>query len=96
MTQAQIDAYRKDNPDCQMCGRSRTVAVHHIIFRSQQGTDESENLITLCDPWGCKGHPKGHGKIWKKDEDGKSIPDIIPAEEFRMIKELDELNPGNC
>jgi len=32
---------------CEICGR-KAVDIHHIIFRSQGGTDEIGNLIGLC------------------------------------------------
>lgn len=30
------------------CGRNSRLEVHHIVFRSNGGSDEAENLITLC------------------------------------------------
>ena len=39
----------RDNYTCQCCGKKHTrLEVHHIIFRSQGGTDDEKNLITLC------------------------------------------------
>lgn len=41
----------RDNYSCQHCnGKSKDsrLEVHHIIFRSNGGSDEQENLITLC------------------------------------------------
>ena len=41
----------RDNYSCQHCkGKSKDhkLEVHHIIFRSNHGSDEPENLITLC------------------------------------------------
>lgn len=41
----------RDNYTCQYCkGRHKDsrLEVHHIIFRSQDGSDEESNLITLC------------------------------------------------
>ena len=32
---------------CEQCGK-KSVDIHHIIFKSQGGTDEIENLIALC------------------------------------------------
>lgn len=33
---------------CKSCGFRGNLHVHHIVYRSQQGLDESWNLITLC------------------------------------------------
>lgn len=39
----------RDGYTCQMCGKRHTrLEVHHIIFKSQGGTDDEYNLITLC------------------------------------------------
>jgi len=44
----------RDNFQCQICGDVIPVSfgrleVHHIIYRCHGGTDELENLVTLCD-----------------------------------------------
>ena len=33
---------------CEFCRRNISSDIHHIIFRSQCGTDEISNLIALC------------------------------------------------
>lgn len=41
----------RDNYTCQFCKgkhKDSKLEVHHIVFRSQGGTDEASNLITLC------------------------------------------------
>lgn len=39
----------RDKYTCQICGAKHTrLEVHHIIYRSQGGTDDEHNLITLC------------------------------------------------
>lgn len=41
----------RDNYQCQCCKgkhKDSKLEVHHIIFRSRGGSDEQENLITLC------------------------------------------------
>ena len=39
----------RDSYTCQICGKTHTrIEVHHIIFRSQGGTDDENNLIALC------------------------------------------------
>ena len=40
----------RDNYTCQCCGKKNCrLEVHHIIFRSNGGTDDERNLITLCE-----------------------------------------------
>lgn len=41
----------RDGYKCQICKgkhKDSKLEIHHIVFRSQGGSDESENLITLC------------------------------------------------
>ena len=39
----------RDNHTCQCCGKKNCrVEVHHIIFRSRGGSDDENNMITLC------------------------------------------------
>jgi 5-methylcytosine-specific restriction endonuclease McrA len=33
---------------CRFCGRENYLHVHHIRYRSEGGSDDSSNLITLC------------------------------------------------
>jgi len=44
----------RDEQRCQVCGDRLPVPygrleVHHIVYRSKGGSDELENLVTLCD-----------------------------------------------
>jgi hypothetical protein len=41
----------RDSYLCQRCqgkSKDRRLEVHHVVFRSQQGSDEETNLLTLC------------------------------------------------
>ena len=41
----------RDAYTCQQCqgkSRDRRLEVHHLVFRSEQGSDEESNLLTLC------------------------------------------------
>jgi 5-methylcytosine-specific restriction endonuclease McrA len=33
---------------CEWCGRNNPADIHHIIFKSQGGGNEVDNLIALC------------------------------------------------
>jgi 5-methylcytosine-specific restriction endonuclease McrA len=39
---------QRDNWRCQACGSRTALEVHHLKFRSHQGDDSEQNLITLC------------------------------------------------
>lgn len=38
----------RDNNQCQACGTNNGLQLHHLIYRSQGGGHDKENLITLC------------------------------------------------
>jgi 5-methylcytosine-specific restriction endonuclease McrA len=38
----------RDGWRCQHCGSHFQLEVHHLVRRSQLGSDSEENLITLC------------------------------------------------
>jgi hypothetical protein len=42
------EVLQRDNRCCQVCGKEYSGQVHHVIPRSQGGTNEFSNLITLC------------------------------------------------
>ena len=50
----------RDKFRCRKCGSRSNLAAHHIIFRSDNGDDSSENLATLC-TYPC--HKAVHGLI---------------------------------
>lgn len=51
--------YRRDGYRCALCDDTRGLQVHHVVRRSQGGTDYAHNLITLC--WKC--HAAAHGTV---------------------------------
>lgn len=42
--------FARDNYTCQCCGKSKDKIfhTHHILYKSQGGTDRADNLITVC------------------------------------------------
>ena len=63
----------RDNYTCQCCGKKNCrLEVHHIKFRSNSGTDDEENLITLCED--ChKGVHDGTVVLSKKPKKSKNL-----------------------
>ena len=57
-------------PYCQLCDSWQNIdPPHHIVFRSQGGSDIPENLISLCR--GC--HNNAHGKGKSKTTTPKEV-----------------------
>ena len=46
--QLRNEVLRRDGWQCQVCGSRQNLQVHHKQLRSQQGSDDDLNLITLC------------------------------------------------
>lgn len=42
------EIWERDDGECQWCGVRSNLHVHHIVYRSAGGDDESDNLILLC------------------------------------------------
>ena len=63
----------RDNYTCQCCGKKNCrLEVHHIKFKSNGGTDDEENLITLCED--ChKGVHAGTVILNKKPKKSKNL-----------------------
>lgn len=75
----------RDNYKCQHCkGKSKDskLEVHHIVYRSNGGSDEQENLITLCSTCHYKLH---HGEIELKLK-GKRKGQLNHATQMNSIR----------
>jgi 5-methylcytosine-specific restriction endonuclease McrA len=57
-----IKDYEKSHPFCEICSGQPYLGPHHIIFRSQGGSDVPENLIRLC----YNKHRDAHGPDSRK------------------------------
>lgn len=40
--------YRRDGWRCALCDSTKYIQIHHIVKRSQGGSNSMHNLITLC------------------------------------------------
>lgn len=49
--------YRRDNYACAICDDSRHLQIHHVVHRSEGGSNSEMNLVTLCP----KCHALAHG-----------------------------------
>ena len=67
--------FARDNYTCQCCGKSKDkiLQTHHIIYRSNGGTNRVDNLITVCtDCHTSENHKKG-GVLYKWQEQHKKV-----------------------
>lgn len=65
-------SYKRDR--CEVCGSTSLLGRHHIIHRSQGGSDEHENLIILCGAFGNNCHGKAHsGEISAEELKGLKV-----------------------
>jgi 5-methylcytosine-specific restriction endonuclease McrA len=49
--------YNRDGWHCRHCNKNSQLTPHHVIYRSAGGTDDLNNLLTLC----MKCHDDVHG-----------------------------------
>lgn len=67
--------FTRDNYTCQCCGKSKDkiLQTHHIIYRSNGGTNRVDNLIAVCtDCHTYENHQKG-GILYKWQEQHKKV-----------------------
>jgi RRXRR protein/HNH endonuclease len=75
----------RDTYTCQKCrgkSRDRRLEVHHIVFRSEQGSDEESNLLTLCKT--C--HDSLHGGKITLQQQGKKKGMLLHATQMNSIR----------
>jgi len=59
-----LKAFQRDKFKCQVCKSTNQLHIHHLIPRTKQGTDELENLITLCEK--CHRNKAHQGELTNK------------------------------
>ena len=56
-----FQVHKRAGGECEVCGSTKGLQQHHIVFRSQLGPDTVENRILLC--WDCHHGTYGvHGR----------------------------------
>ena len=76
----------RDNYTCQCCKTKKgTLHVHHIVYRSQGGSDEIENLTTLCE-YCHKNLHSGKLKDFESKLEGKQKGQLKHATQMNSIR----------
>jgi hypothetical protein len=67
--------FARDNYTCQVCGKSKDkiLQTHHIVYRSNGGTDRVDNLITVCTDCHTSANHKKGGILYKWQEGHKKV-----------------------
>ena len=67
--------FARDNYTCQVCGKSKgkILQTHHIIYRSNGGTDRVDNLITVCTDCHTSANHKKGGILYKWQAEHKKV-----------------------
>ena len=89
--------FARDNYTCQCCGKSKdkVLQTHHIIYRSNGGSNRVDNLITVCtDCHTYENHQKGE-ILYKWQEQHKKVkqykePPFMNALRKRIFKKYPE------
>ena len=70
-----LAACGRDNYRCALCDSPRGIQIHHVIERTQGGTNEPQNLVTLC--MYC--HGVAHGSRFPELPDWMNAAEIHEA-----------------
>lgn len=67
--------FARDNYTCQVCGKSKgkILQTHHIVYRSNGGTNRADNLITVCTDCHTSENHKPGGILYKWQEKHKKV-----------------------
>lgn len=66
--------FARDEYTCQVCKKKgKVLHTHHIIYRSEGGTDRANNLITVCSDCHTSENHKQGGILWKWMREHKNV-----------------------
>lgn len=66
--------FARDEYTCQVCKKkNKILRTHHIVYRSEGGTDRADNLITVCTDCHTSENHKPGGILWKWMREHKKV-----------------------
>lgn len=66
--------FARDEYTCQVCKKKdKILHTHHIVYRSEGGTDRADNLITVCTDCHTSENHKPGGILWKWMKEHKKV-----------------------
>jgi 5-methylcytosine-specific restriction endonuclease McrA len=71
---------RRDGNACTVCGATERLSVHHIVPARQGGSDEQENLVTLCRR--CHGRAEAQTRRRKRGGEDDDLRPTITSRDW--------------
>ena len=82
------DGHKCQNLDCKNKSTNQILELHHIVFKSDGGSDSPSNLITLCTKCHTPKNHKGLLKDWKPKIKGLKGATFMSSVRWRLVNEL--------
>lgn len=85
--------FARDNYTCQCCGKSKDkiLQTHHIIYRSNGGTNRVDNLITVCTECHTSENHKKGGVFYKWQEQRKKVKQYKEPPFMNTLRKLKKI-----
>jgi hypothetical protein len=82
------EVLKRDNYRCVNCGMTgKELHVHHVVSRSEGGTNDLSNLVTLCSDCHSKQDAKGHFLIQANNQEDEIEEDTAFGMPIDMLEE---------
>lgn len=81
------EIYRREGWRCALCDSTKYLQIHHIVKRSQGGSNHPHNLICLCSD--C--HALAHGMDLRGIMPAIGTPGFIATNYYGDVVELDDI-----
>lgn len=79
--------FARDEYTCQVCKKKgKILHTHHIIYRSEGGTDRADNLITVCSDCHTSENHKQGGILWKWMKEHKKVKQYKEATFMNILR----------
>lgn len=85
------DGYTCQNPDCKNKAKQPLLQVHHIQYRSNGGSDQPANLITLCNKCHTQKNHGGFLLTWKPKVRGFKDATFMNIVRWKLVDILKEM-----
>lgn len=80
------DGHKCQNPNCKNNEKHPILEVHHIVYRSEGGTDSANNLITLCTKCHTSPNHKPGNLLWSWMKEKKKVRSLKDATFMNLIR----------